>query len=73
MRLKACFIYYMYENQNIDFLCDLSETEFQITVRNICKINKRKKVVIDNLANFLSISPNQTKFFPITSLKIQAQ
>jgi hypothetical protein len=22
------------------------------------------KVVVDNLANFLSISPNQTKFFP---------
>ncbi len=26
------------------------------------------KVVIDNLANFLSISPNQTKFFPSVCL-----
>jgi hypothetical protein len=37
------------------------------------KIIKRKngkyvKVVIDNLANFLSISPNQFKFFPSVCL-----
>ncbi len=32
-----------------------------------------KGSLIDNLANFLSISPNQTKFVPMTSLKISAQ
>ncbi len=30
--------------------------------------NGKKKVVIDNLANFLSISPKQTKFFPSVCL-----